>query len=290
MTRPQWCSETIIPSVRMSYKASRILARVKTAYQKAVVFENESFGRVLMLDDAVQTSTADEFVYHEMLAHVPLFTHAGAADVLIIGGGDCGLADEVLKHEAVRSVTQVEIDAKVTELAREYFADINGSVFSDPRFELHHGDGAAFVRTTEKSFDVALIDSTDPVGPGRVLFEPEFYAAVRKRLKPGGVLVVQAGVPFLQKHSFSMAMRNLASTFAVVDCYLLTSPTYFGGHMALGWASESLKPDSVSLETLMERHAASGLKTRYYTPQVHKAAFALPPYIGEMLARAKEAR
>ncbi|HEX7117019.1 MAG TPA: polyamine aminopropyltransferase [Steroidobacter sp.] len=290
MTRPQWCSETIIPSVRMSYKASRILARVKTAYQKAVVFENESFGRVLMLDDAVQTSTEDEFVYHEMLAHVPLFTHGGEADVLIIGGGDCGLAEEVLKHKAVRSVTQVEIDAKVTELAREYFADINGPVFADPRFALHHGDGAAFVRTTEQSFDVALVDSTDPIGPGRVLFEPQFYAAVRKCLKPGGVLVVQAGVPFLQKDSFSMAMRNLASTFPIVECYLLTSPTYFGGQMALGWASQSLEPDSVSLETLMERYAASGLETRYYTPQVHKAAFALPPYIGEMLAKAKEAR
>lgn len=282
MSKPQWCAESVIRPVRVSYKASRILAELKTAYQQVVILENETFGRVLMLDGVVQTTTQDEFIYHEMLAHVPLFTHGNARDVLIVGGGDCGLAEEVIKHGNLQTVTQVELDPDVVELSRKYLSQINAPVFSDERFQLHYADGAAFVRDTQQSFDVVLIDSTDPVGAARALFTADFYAAVRRRLRPGGVLVCQAGVPFVQAHVFGSAMRHLASAFPVVNSYLVTSPSYFGGHLAFGWASEDLTADSVNVQTIAERYAESGVLTRYYTPEVHKAAFVLPPYVAEM--------
>jgi spermidine synthase len=282
MSKPQWFVESVIRPMRVSYKASRVLAELKTAYQQVVILENETFGRVLMLDGAVQTTTQDEFVYHEMLAHVPLFTHGSARHVLIIGGGDCGLAEEVLKHRTLQTVTQVEIDPDVVELSRNYLSQINAPVFSDKRFDLQYADGAAFVRDTQQVFDVVLVDSTDPVGAARTLFTSDFYLSVRQRLRPGGVLVCQAGVPFVQANVFGSAMRHLATAFRFVDSYLVASPSYFGGHLALGWASEDLEANSVDLETLSERHAASGIRTRYYTPEVHRAAFVLPPYVADM--------
>ena len=282
MSKPQWCAETVIRPVRVSYKASRILAELKTGYQHVVILENETFGRMLMLDGAVQTTTQDEFIYHEMLAHVPLFTHGNARDVLIVGGGDCGLAEEVIKHRTLQTVTQVELDPDVVELSRKYLSQINAPVFSDKRFQLHYADGAAFVRDTQQSFDVVLIDSTDPVGAARALFTADFYTAVRRRLRPGGVLVSQAGVPFVQAHVFGSAMRHLSRAFPLVESYLAAAPSYFGGHLAFGWATEDLKADSVDLQTIAERYASSGVRTRYYTPEVHKAAFVLPPYVAEM--------
>lgn len=282
MSKPQWFAESVIRPVRVSYKASRVLAELKTAYQQVVILENETFGRVLMLDGVVQTTTQDEFIYHEMLAHVPLYAHGSARDVLIVGGGDCGLAEEVLKHRAVQTVTQVELDPDVVELSRKYLSQINASVFLDRRFHLHYADGATFVRDTEQAFDVVLVDSTDPVGAARALFTADFYRAAQRRLRPGGVLVCQAGVPFVQANQFGSAMRHLATAFPIVDSYLIASPSYFGGHLAFGWASADLKADSADLPTLAARYAASGILTRYYTPEVHRAAFVLPPYVAEM--------
>jgi spermidine synthase len=282
VSKPRWFAESVIRPVRVSYKASRVLAELKTGYQEVVVLENETFGRVLMLDGVVQTTTRDEFIYHEMLAHMPLFTHGSASDVLIVGGGDCGLAEEVLKHRAVQTLTQVELDPDVVELSRKYLSQINAPVFSDKRFQLHYADGAAFVRNTQQTFDVVLIDSTDPVGAARALFTADFYLGVKRRLRPGGVLVCQAGVPFVQGNEFGSAMRHLATAFPIVDSYLVASPSYFGGHLAFGWASDDLKADSVDVQTLAARYAASAILTRYYTPEVHRAAWMLPPYVAEM--------
>jgi len=281
----RWFSELVAPGVRLGYEVRQELAQDKTEYQELALIENERFGRVLMLDGVAQTTTADEFIYHEMLAHVPLLAHGHAAEVLIVGGGDCGLAEEVLKHPTVRSVTQVEIDAQVVEFSRRHLAELNAPVFADERFHLRIADGAAFVAESPQQFDVVLIDSTDPTGAAQVLFSREFYASVRRRLRPGGVVVVQAGVPFLQPQHFAGTLQNLAGTFPISSCYLLAAPSYFGGHLALGWASESLAPQGVAVSLLRERHAAAGIKTRYYTPEVHQAAFALPAYIQELIGK-----
>jgi spermidine synthase len=280
-----WFSESIAPGVQMTYEAREVVARARTERQELVLIDNEQFGQVLMLDGIVQTTSADEFVYHEMLSHVPLLAHGHAEEVLIVGGGDCGLAEEVLKHRRVRRLTQVEIDPAVVEFSKQHLAAINGPVFSDRRFDLRTGDGREFVETTEQRFDVILVDSTDPIGAACTLFTREFYSAALRRLRAGGVLVVQAGVPFVQSNEFQTTMRNLAHAAPIVTCYLIASPSYVGGHMALGWASDSLHPADIELHVLEKRFGESALQTRYYTPEVHKAAFALPPYISALFGQ-----
>lgn len=285
MSDGRWIDETLHRGTRFSLQVTRMLHEEKTAHQHLALFENPVFGTVLVLDGAVQVTSADEFAYHEMMAHVPILAHGAATDVLIVGGGDCGLAEEVLKHRGLRHLLQVEIDASVLDFARSHFSAFNAGVFDDPRFEVAIGDGAAFVHETEQRFDVILVDSTDPQGPGAVLFTTDFYRGLQRCLRPGGVVVTQSGVPFMQKREFGNAMRCLSQVFRSAGCYLTTVPSYFGGQMALGWAhdgpAEALRPSQAALAA-----RAAGLQTRYYTPAVHDAAFALPRYIDDMLEEA----
>ncbi len=289
MSGPRWIDETLHDGTRFSLEVARLLHEEKTAHHHLALFENRVFGRVLVLDGAVQVTSADEFAYHEMMAHVPILAHGAAAEVLIVGGGDCGLAEEVLKHRGVQRLLQVEIDASVLDFARRHFAAFNAGVFDDPRFEVAIGDGAAFVRDTARRFDVILVDSTDPQGPGAALFTPDFYRGLQRCLRPGGVAVTQSGVPFMQGGEFRTAMRNLSGVFRTAGCYLTTVPSYIGGQMALGWAhdgpAEALRPARADLEA-----RAGDLQTRYYTPAVHEAAFALPRYIADALAEALDRR
>lgn len=278
-------SETLHRGVRVDFEAEQVLFEQSTGHHDLALIRNRLFGKLLILDGAVQVSSADEFMYHEMMAHVPLTAHARPSHVLIIGGGDCGLAEEVLKHRRVETLTQVEIDAAVLEFSRAHFAEFNAPVFSDPRFAVEIADGADFAARTERSFDVILVDSTDPCGPGAALFTPAFYGDLKRILKPGGILVTQNGVPFLQPSEFSTAMAALSSVFAVARCYLVAVPTYFGGHMALGWSAHGEEALNVPEAVLAERLA--GIETRYYTPAHHRASFALPRFIDAMLANAR---
>ncbi|WP_295805988.1 polyamine aminopropyltransferase [uncultured Nitratireductor sp.] len=277
-------SETLHDGVGMVFDVDEVLYEEGTGHHQLALIRNAIFGKVLVLDGAVQVTSSDEFMYHEMLAHVPLAAHENPKDVLIIGGGDCGLAEEVLKHRRVGTLTQVEIDASVLDFSREHFSDFNAPVFNDPRFQVEIADGAAFVAQTEQRFDVILVDSTDPTGPGAVLFTAEFYRNLKRIMRPGGIVVTQNGVPFLQPDEFSDAMRRLSSVFETTSCYLVSVPTYFGGHMTLGWSTDA--PDTLSIgeEILVERMA--GIETRYYTPAHHKAAFALPRFIETLLHEA----
>jgi spermidine synthase len=275
--------DSLLPGVGLVFDATRVLSRNSTAYQELLLIENEPFGRVLLLDGTTQVTTADEFIYHEMMAHVPIFSHGDVRDVLIIGGGDCGLAEEVLKHSSVTKVVQVELDACVVDVSRRHLAEINGGVFEDARFQLHIGDGAAFIDGLDERFDVVLVDSTDPVGAASKLFTASFYRSVRRCLRPRGILVAQAGVPFVQRAEFTAAMSNVAQAFRFSGCYLLASPSYFGGHLALAWGSEELPAQSSLLDDIRKRFNEAALKLRYYTPEVDRAAFALPAYIDAMM-------
>ncbi len=247
------------------------------------IIRNGRFGRVLTLDNVVQTTEADEFVYHEMMAHVPILAHGAARRVLIVGGGDGGMAREVLRHAAVGHVTMVEIDAGVVELCREHLPTLSAGAFDDPRLDLVIADAADFVAGTDRRFDVVISDSTDPVGPGEVLFGETFYGRVRDLLNPGGIFVTQNGVPFLQGGELAGTMRAFRALFRDASCYLASVPTYAGGPMAFGWGTDS-DARNVPLETLEARYGASGIETRYYAPSVHRAAFALPGYV-EALVR-----
>ena len=285
MAEDLWFSETLYPSVNVNFKATRVLRREGTGQQELVLFENPLFGRMLMLDGITQLTLKDEFVYHEMLAHVPILAHGAVRSVLVVGGGDGGAAREVLRHQSVERLVQVEIDESVVEFSRNYMPEVSQGAFDDPRFALRIADGARFVAETDDRFDLIIVDSTDPVGPGAVLFTAEFYASCHRALAPGGVLVTQNGVPFTQGDELRQSCRHFRASFADAWAYRATIPTYVLGEMALGWASDNTDLRRVPLETLEGRFLAAGLAggTRYYAPDVHVGAFALPPYIRELV-------
>jgi spermidine synthase len=223
-----------------------------------------------------------------MLAHVPVLAHGRVEDVLVIGGGDGGMAEEVLKHQSVKRLVMVEIDAGVIDFAKTHLAAIHHNCFDDPRLELVIADGKDFAAKGGSQFDVVIIDSTDPIGPGEVLFTREFYGDCKRLLKPGGVLVTQNGVPYFQPAELRNTIFNFAQLFADASCYLTVLPTYVGGFMALGWGSDDQALRAVSLSVVEQRFKAAGLDTRYYTPEVHKAAFALPRFIADLVATARD--
>ncbi|WP_193367279.1 polyamine aminopropyltransferase [Pelagibius marinus] len=280
----RWRVEQLHADFQLGLRADKVLYDSETDHQRLVVFENETFGRVLTLDSVVQTTEKDEFIYHEMLAHLPVFAHGAARKVLIVGGGDGGMLEEVLKHASVEKVTQVEIDAGVIDFSKQYLPSICKSAYDDPRLDLVIADGADFVAGCEERYDVAIVDSTDPVGPGEVLFTDTFYGKAKTCLAPGGILVTQNGVPFLQGEELTNTMRAFKALFADPACYLATVPTYAGGPMAFGWGSDDPAKRQVSLETLEQRYEAAGIETRYYNPAVHLGAFALPNYIADLIS------
>jgi spermidine synthase len=274
----EWFDETLYPYHRQALRVDRRIYDSRTGHQRLQVFENERFGRVLTLDGVVQTTEGDEWIYHEMMAHVPIVAHGAARRVLIIGGGDGGMAREVLRHKSVERLTMVEIDAGVVAFSRQYLPGLSAGAFDDPRLDLVIGDGAAYVAEAADRFDVILVDSTDPIGPGEVLFTDTFYGRARGRLCEGGILVTQNGVPFLQPDELRNTMRALRALFSDATCYLATVPTYAGGPMAFGWATDG-DARAAGLARIEARVAEAGLACRYYTPEVHEAAFALPGYV-----------
>jgi spermidine synthase len=272
-------NETLHPGVQVSYSCDEILYQEKTEHQDLVLFSNPVFGKILMLDGVTQVTTRDEFIYHEMMSHVPIIAHGAAKSVLIVGGGDCGLAEEVLKHASVESLVQVEIDKSVVDFSEEHFADFNTGVLDNLRFELVIEDGLKFAAETDRRFDVVIVDSTDPHGPGAVLFSEAFYRDIHRILTPGGVLVTQNGVPFLQRDELVTSIERFSRIFKDATAYIAAIPTYFGGHMTLGWASDNVDLRKQAASILEERFKAAGFDTRYYTPDVHAASFALPKFI-----------
>lgn len=286
----QWYTETLHSGFRTAIQARHVLFDTDTEHQRLVVIESVRFGKVVFLDGVVQLTTADEFIYHEMLSHVPILAHGSVRDVLIIGGGDGGMAEEVLKHRSIERLTLVEIDAGVIDIAREYLPEVNRGCFDDPRLDLVIADGKTFAATTDRRFDMIVVDSTDPIGPGEVLFTRAFYRDCKKMLKPGGIIVTQNGVPFFQADELKQTIGFFSEIFADVSCYIASVPTYMGGDMAFGWGTDDPAHREVPAETLWQRFRTSGIETRYYTPDVHKAAFALPVFIDEIVESGRVAK
>lgn len=264
------------------FKVGKVVYREKTEHQDIFVFENPDFGLVLALDGIIQTTEKDEFTYHEMMAHVPLFAHGSARRVLIVGGGDGGTLREVLRH-GIEEAILVDIDRTVIDVCRRYLPGLSNGAFDDPRTRLVIADGVEFTARHEPAFDVIIVDSTDPLGPGEVLFSEDFYANCRSCLNPGGVMVTQNGVPFFQAQAVTNTYRRLGPLFADFSFYLTAVPTYLGGVMTLGWATDDLELRNLPLSTIADRHAAAGFETGYYSPAVHLAAFSLPPYVAALM-------
>jgi spermidine synthase len=277
-----WFEEKLYANVRQTYKISRILYREKTAHQDLIIFETPVYGRVLALDHVVQVTEKDEYVYHEMMTHVPILAHGRVRRVLIIGGGDGGILRESLRHKVDR-VTMVEIDRSVVDMCLKFMPSIPRRAFDDKRTELVIADGARYVAETDNRFDVIIVDSTDPIGPGEVLFTESFYRNCRRCLTAGGILVNQNGVPFLQGDEVTLTYRRRKKFFKDAGFYVAAVPSYYGGLMTLGWASNDARARVVPVATLRNRARKARLKARYYTPEIHAAAFALPQFVRDRI-------
>jgi spermidine synthase len=275
-----WFQEKLFPHVRQTFEITKVLFREQTEHQDLIIFETPTYGRVLALDSIIQVTERDEFVYHEMMAHMPIIAHGRARRVLIVGGGDGGILREALRHKSIEHVTMVEIDRAVVDMCLEYMPSIPKRAFRDRRANLVIADGARFVAETDERFDVVIVDSTDPMGPGEVLFTERFYRNCHRVLTPGGILVNQNGVPFMQADEVTMTYRRRRKSFKDVGFYVAAVPSYYGGLMTLGWASDNPRLRHVPAATIARRVATAGLtRTRYYTPAIHNAAFALPAFV-----------
>ncbi|MGK7868702.1 polyamine aminopropyltransferase [Falsiroseomonas sp. E2-1-a20] len=288
MADETWVNETLYAEWGQRFLVKRDLAHVKSEFQDIRIFESHLHGRVMLLDGVVQITEADEFVYQEMLAHVPLLAHGDAKRVLIIGAGDGGVLRRVLQHRTVERAVMVEIDGEVIRLAKEHLPGIGGDAWTDPRATVIVGDGIDHVRQAEAgSYDVVIVDSTDPIGVGEVLFTDEFYANCARLLSDRGLVVNQCGVPFMQAEELRQTSLRRAKSFPDVFAYVAAVPTYVGGFMTLGWAAKDAGCRHVDVAEIRRRADVAGVldTTRYWTPEIHVGAFNLPPYIGMHLPR-----
>ncbi len=272
-----WFEEAYHPHWRQRLAIERVLLEEHTGLQAVLVFENPLLGRVLVLDGVVQTSERDEFIYHEMMTHVPIQAHGAAREVLIIGGGDGGALEEALKHPALTRVTLVELDPRVVEIARAWLPGIHRGAFDDPRAELLFTDGVRFVAETDRQFDVIVLDTTDPIGAGEALFTETFYADCRARLRPGGILVGQSGNPVAEPGRLRACRARLARVFADASFILTSVPAYLGGPFVFAWGSDDPAKRRLSATELATRPCPPTL--RCYTAAVHAAAFVHPPWL-----------
>jgi spermidine synthase len=282
-----WLAETLYPDWGQRFRVLRELVRVRSDFQDIAVVETASHGRVLVLDGVIQITEADEFAYQEMIAHVPLLAHGQPRRVLIIGAGDGGVLRRVLQHAGVATAVMVEIDAEVIRVCREYMPAIGGDAWNDPRAQVIVGDGIAHVRAAaDAAYDVIIVDSTDPAGPGEALFTDAFYADCARILSAAGILVNQCGVPFMQADELRETSARRRRAFPDVAAYVAAVPTYVGGFMTLGWSGREPAQRALPADEIARRAAAAGVlgTTRYWSPAVHAAAFALPPYVEGLLA------
>lgn len=277
--------ETLYANYGQRFSIDDPLYENQTGLQKLVIFRNAVMGTVMALDGVIQTTEADEFIYHEMMAHLPILAHGYAKNILIIGGGDGGMLREVCRHQNIKKITMVEIDQSVINLCKQYLPNHSAGSFDDPRLELVIGDGMEFVTATSQRYDVIISDSTDPIGPGEVLFTENFYQACHRCLNEGGVLVTQNGTPFMQLDEVKTTANRMNGLFEDWHFYQAAVPTYIGGAMTFAWGSKNKDLRQLPLETLKSRYKQSAIKTRYYNPAIHQAAFALPQYVLEAIGK-----
>lgn len=266
-----------------------MLVDERSPFQHVKFFDTERNGRVLTLDDNVQTTTRDHAAYSEMLTHLPIFEHGRVRTVLIVGGGDLAIAAEALKHKGVTKVVLAEIDPVVVQRSKELFADINRKAFRDKRLDIQIVDAFDYLARPESKghFDLIIADRPDPIGPGAILFADDFYKRIKAALRPGGFAVFQTGVPFYQPEELTGTLKQLARLFTGAGTYLTVVPTYIGGFMALTWVSadRAVLGDAKKAKKIAGAFARSGVKTDHYTPAIHQAAFALPAWIAKLVPK-----
>ncbi len=280
-----WYSENHTDNVRFSIRIDRQLCSVQSEYQRIDVFESPEFGRFLTLDGIVMLTEYDEFIYHEMIVHVPMAVHPDARRVLVIGAGDGGTLRELAKYKQIEHIDMVEIDPEVVRVCREYLPTVACS-FDDPRLTVHYMDGLRFIRSHEDEYDIIIVDSTDPFGPGEGLFTREFYGNCFRALKSDGIMVNQHESPFYEADARAMkrAHARIVKSFPISRVYQAHIPTYPSGHWLFGFASKKYHP----IRDLRTEWKSLGIETNYYNLNLHRGSFYLPVYIERMLKECED--
>jgi spermidine synthase len=276
-----WFTERHTPSVEFSIKVDRQLYSSQSEFQRIDVFDSKEFGRFLTLDGYMMMTEKDEFIYHEMITHPPMAVHPNVRDVLVIGAGDGGVVRELCAYDCIRHIDLVEIDELVVEVCKKYLPK-TACRMDDPRLCIHYEDGVRFVRSKKNCYDLIIVDSTDPFGPGEGLFTKEFYGSCHSALREDGIMVNQHESPFYTEDAQAMqrAHKRIVDSFPISRVYQAHIPTYPSGHWLFGFASKKYHP-------IRDLNAAAwnlrGLNTKYYNTKLHAGAFALPNYVEELL-------
>ena len=276
-----WFSEAQTPNVKLSIRVDKQLYSGQSEFQRIDVFESPEFGRFLTLDGYMMLTEKDEFIYHEMITHVPMAVHPHVRRVLVIGAGDGGVIRELTRYPEIESIDMVEIDPQVVEVCREYLPQ-TACKLDDPRVHIHYEDGLKYIRRFEDAYDLIIVDSTDPFGPGEGLFTREFYGNCYKALREDGIMVNQHESPFYDEDAVACqrAHKRIVESFPISRVYQAHIPTYPSGHWLFGFASKKYHP----LKDLDEgRWNARDLACKYYTTTLHRGAFYIPAYVEELL-------
>ncbi|SFQ95855.1 polyamine aminopropyltransferase [Desulfoscipio geothermicus] len=273
-----WFTEDQTKNLRISCRVREVLFSGESPFQKVAVLDTLEFGRMLTLDNVIQTNIKDEFVYHEMITHVGLNTHADPKKVLVIGGGDGGTVREIVKHKGVEKVVHVEIDQMVIDVAKKFFPELSVG-FNDPRVEILVDDGIKHVKENKHTYDMIIVDSTDPVGPAVGLFSEEFYRSVYEALREDGLFVAQTESPFFNSDLITRVTSTISGIFPVTRLFQAVVPTYPGGYWTFTMGSKKYDPLAVDTEKI------SALDTKWYSPEIHRTAFVLQPFVKELLPK-----
>lgn len=271
-----WYTEKQTNDFGITAKVKRTLQSEKTDFQQLDMLETKEWGNMLVLDGMVMTTERDEFVYHEMITHIPLFTHPNPKTVLVVGGGDGGVIREVLKHPSVEKAVLVEIDGQVIESSKKYLPSIAGKL-TDPRVEVKVDDGFMHIAKSIAEYDVILVDSTEPVGPAVSLFTKGFYAGIDKALKPDGIFVAQSDNPWFKSDLIEQVFKDVKEIFPITKLYTANIPTYPSGLWTFTIGSKLHHPLEVSTERFHD------IETKYYTKAIHQASFALPKFVEQII-------
>ncbi len=280
-----WFTEKHEDKQGISLKVSGILYSGQSKFQKIDVIETEAYGRVLLLDGLVMTTEKDEFFYHEMISHIPLLAHPNPERVLIIGGGDGGTIRETLKHPSVKKIELCEIDGDVIDVSKQYLPSI-ACKMDDPKVETHIKDAVEYIKDKKNCFDAVLIDSTDPLGPGVGLFTEEFYTNVQDSLRENGVMAAQTESPIACRKEFKLINKLLNGVFSVVKPYFAPVPTYPGSYWSWTFCSKVTQPEIYDENTAIEVEKS----TKYYNREIHRAVFAVPNYVKNLITRSQTAK
>ena len=272
-----WCTENQTETLGLTARVKETLFAGKSEFQDIAVVDSYQFGRMLVLDGVFQTSIFEEYVYHEMIAHVPLFIHPNPKKVLVIGGGDGGTVREVVRHDTVEKVEMVEIDGMVVEACKKYLPEISVALNEpNPKLDLKIGDGIQHMADATNEYDVIIVDCSDPIGPGEGLFTPEFYRNVYKALKEDGLFVQQTESPFYHRELIKRIQKDVRAIFPITDLYLAHIPIYPGGCHCFTFGSKKYGPKDTDT-------SRQTMEMRYHNAEVQQGCFALPNFVRELM-------